>query len=150
MNIDIRLTDDAGDEIRNAIRDPLVAYNAQKVGPSNYKSLAVVISDASDTILGGLSGGTAYGWLYIEFLFVPEPLRGQGLGTKLMTRAEAEVIARGCHSAALDTHEFQARDFYQRMGYECFGELDNYPAGFSRYFMRKALSLESDSRTEEL
>jgi len=70
---------------------------------------------------------------------VPESMRGKGLGTQIMGQAEAEARARGCHSAWLDTFEFRARGFYEGLGYSCFGELPDYPVGFSRYFMRKAL-----------
>jgi hypothetical protein len=48
-------------------------------------------------------------------------------------------LKRGCHSAWLDTFEFQARGFYERLGYSCFAELRDYPPGFARYFMKKAL-----------
>ncbi len=80
-----------------------------------------------------------YDWLFVELLFVPDALRGRGVGSDLMTRAETEALTRGCHSAWLDTFEFQARGFYERLGYTCFGELPNYPAGAARYFMKKAL-----------
>ena len=75
----------------------------------------------------------------VELLFVPESLRGQGIGAQLMERAETEGRRRGCGNAWLDTFEFQARGFYERLGYRCFGELANYPPGFSRFFMTKAL-----------
>jgi len=62
--------------------------------------------------------------------------RGQGVGTELMRRGEAEAVARGCHGVWLDTFEFQARGLYERLGYTCFGELENYPVG-PRFFMSK-------------
>ena len=140
MTFTIRTTDEVDDAVRSAIVGPLVAYNEQKTGTNDHKPLAVVDRDADNCVIGGLWGRTAYGWLFVELLFVPESLRGKGLGTDLMRRAEAEAVARGCHSAWLDTFEFQARGFYERLGYSCFGELENYPVGFSRYFMKKALS----------
>ena len=75
----------------------------------------------------------------MELLAVPESMRGQGIGTELMRRAEREAVVRGCRNAWLDTFEFQARPFYEKLGYTCFGELADYPPGFSRYFLRKAL-----------
>ena len=57
-----------------------------------------------------------YDWLLVELLFVPDSLRARGLGSELMKRAETEALARGCHSAWLDTFEFQAREFYERIG----------------------------------
>jgi GNAT superfamily N-acetyltransferase len=101
----------------------------------------MVVEDSEAGLVGGLWGRTAYDWLFVELLFVPESLRGRGLGSELMKRAEDEALGRGCHSVWLDTFEFQARGFYERLGYTCFGELPNYPTGSARYFMRKALRL---------
>ena len=56
-----------------------------------------------------------------------------------MSMAEGEAMKRGCHAAWLDTFEFQARAFYERIGYSCFGTLPDFPKGSSRYFMSKAL-----------
>jgi GNAT superfamily N-acetyltransferase len=136
----IRLTDQADESIRKAIVEPLIAYNQAQTGRSDLRPLVIAVEDSKGTVVGGLWGRTAYDWLFVELLVVPQSLRGRGLGTALMQRAENEAIARGCHSAWLDTFEFQARGFYERLGYECFGELQNYPPGFARYFMRKALS----------
>jgi ribosomal protein S18 acetylase RimI-like enzyme len=33
----------------------------------------------------------------------------------------------------------QALTLYRRLGYEIFGELKDYPAGYNRYFLRKRL-----------
>ena len=55
-----------------------------------------------------------------------------------MAQAEARAIARDCHSAWLDTFSFQARGFYEKLGYEEFGRLD-YPPMHKRHFMRKLL-----------
>ena len=63
--------------------------------------------------------------------------RGQGVGRALMGHAEAHARERECHSAWLDT--FQARGFYEALGYVPFGELEDYPPGQSRYFLRKRL-----------
>lgn len=135
----IRVSDEADDETRRAIREPLVAYNDKRAGASGYRPLVVSIIDSQCAAIGGLWGHTAYGWLFTELLLVPENLRGQGLGKQLMQRAETEALARGCHAAWLDTFEFQAREFYERLGYSVFGQLEDYPAGFRRHFMMKKL-----------
>jgi GNAT superfamily N-acetyltransferase len=135
----IRMTDVPDDALRNGILAPLVAYNQAKTGRSDHRPLIVAIDDNEGRVVGGLWGRTAYDWLFVELLVVPEPLRGRGIGTDLMTRAEREAISRGCHSAWLDTFEFQARGFYERLGYTCFAQLGDYPAGTTRYFMKKAL-----------
>jgi len=100
-----------------------------------------VVEDSEAGMVGGLWGRTAYDWLFVELLVVPESLGGRGLGSELMKRAEDEALGLGCHSAWLDPFEFQARGFYERLGYTGFGVLLQSAAGFARYFMRKALRL---------
>lgn len=138
MSFAIRTADGDHESVHKAVLDSLIAFNDAKAGESGFRPLALAIEDERGHVIGGLSAATAYGWLFVELLFVPDQLRGQGLGTELLRRAEAEAAARGCHSVWLDTFEFQARGFYERLGYSCFGELKNYPAG-SRYFMTKRL-----------
>jgi len=124
---------------RAAIGRPLREYNESKAAPSQYRHLAVLIEDAAGQVVGGLWGNTAYDWLTVYFLAVPPALRGRGIGAEVLRLAEDEATRRGCHGVWLDTIEFQARGFYERLGYVCFGELPNYPAGFSKFFMRKLL-----------
>ncbi|MDM0075758.1 GNAT family N-acetyltransferase [Variovorax sp. J2P1-59] len=140
MEYTLALTDVADEETRKSILAPLVAYNDSQAGPSKGRPLVVEIKDEAGAVIGGLWGYTGYGWLFTQLLVVPASLRGQGIGTKLLQLAEAESMARDCHSAWLDTFEFQARTFYERIGYVCFGELPGYPTGFSRYFMKKQLT----------
>jgi GNAT superfamily N-acetyltransferase len=135
----IELSETADDILRNAIARPLIAYNRQQTGIADQRPLALVIRNDDGEVTGGLWGRTGYGWLFVELLVVPESLRGQGIGAELLRRAEAEAVSRGCRSAWLDTFEFQARGFYERLGYRCFGELANYPVGFARYFMTRDL-----------
>ena len=124
----------------HAILEPLVAFNTERTGTQDHRPLVLAITDGAGRVVGGLWGRTAFGWLHVELVFVPDSLRGRGVGTQLMRRAEAEALVRGCRHAWLDTFEFQARGFYERLGYRCFGELANFPAGFARYFMTKRLA----------
>ena len=142
MNYTLTVDNSADEEIRKVILASLVAFNTSKTGPGNGAALAVVLRDATGSVTGGLWGSTGYGWLFTQLLVVPEAMRGQGIGSEIMRCAEREAISRGCHSAWLDTFEFQAREFYEGMGYVCFAELPDYPAGFARFFMKKALRAE--------
>jgi GNAT superfamily N-acetyltransferase len=139
MEYTLTLTDSADEEVRKAIVATLVAYNESQAGPSQNRPIAILIRDRANAIVGGLWGHTGYDWLFTQLLVVPASLRGRGVGKQIMQLAEREATARGCHYAWLDTFEFQARAFYERIGYVCFGELSNYPPGFSRFFMKKAL-----------
>lgn len=126
------------DRLRNAIQQPLRSFNEALAGPSGFQLLAVSLEDEAGTVCGGLWGHTAYGWLYIQLLAVPEAARAQGQGRQLMAAAEAEALQRQCHSAWVDTI-FGARGFYERLGYRVFGELPQHPKGFTRSFLHKSL-----------
>lgn len=114
---------------------PLRAYNIAQAGDPRIQQVAILIDDAQ----GGLWGRISYDWLFVELLAVPEAARGTGLGRQLMD--QAEVIAReaGCSGIWLDTYEFQARGFYEKLGFTLFGTLPDHPVGQSRFFMMKQL-----------
>lgn len=139
MDYQLSLTDEGDEALRQAILGPLAEYNTAQAGPSGNRPLVVRVASPHGEVLGGLWGYTGYGWLFTQLLVVPEALRGHGVGRQVLHLAEQEARARGCHGAWLDTFEFQARGFYERLGYECFGELGDYPPGYSRFFMKKAL-----------
>jgi len=141
--MDVRLELSANDRQsdRAAIFDPLIEYNKAIVGDPVLLPLNILVRGDGETVLGGLTACTAYGWLSIDLLYLPEDLRKQGLGKRLLQAAESEAIVRSCHSARLDTHEFQgARGFYEKNGYETYGEIADYPTGYPRYFMKKSLA----------
>ena len=128
-------------QIRAVLLNLMMTYNESKTGPSGFALLAVTLDDAeTGRVIGGLWGRTVYDWLFVEFLFVPEPLRGQGLGTALLRTAEEEAVARQCIGACLDTFDFNAPGFYRKLGYEEFAALDSPRHGFKRHFLAKRLA----------
>lgn len=143
MTISLIVTDEVDDEIRRAILAPLVEYNTSQAGPSGGRPLAVLVKNDVGEITGGLWGNTGYEWLFTQLLVVPAQARGRGVGSEIRRLAEQEAVRRGCHGAWLDTFGFQARGFYERLGYTCFGELADYPSGHARFFMKKQLPLSS-------
>ena len=76
--------------------------------PGAVKPLHVMIKDGAGQVVGGLSGRTYWDWLEIDDLFVPENLRGQGLGSSLLQTAETMAIGRGARHCFLSTFAFQA------------------------------------------
>lgn len=135
----IQLSDAPPDAARQVIVNGLVAYNQSRTGIADHRPLALLLHDEQGDVVGGLWGRTAYAWLFVELLFVPETLRGRGVGRALMQEAEDEARARGAVGVWLDTFGFQARPFYEALGYRVFGEIADYPPGFSRYYLQKRL-----------
>ena len=56
-----------------------------------------------------------------------------------MQKAEQIALEHGCVGVWLDTFAFQARPFYEKLGYTCFGQIDDHPRGSARYFLQKRL-----------
>lgn len=132
---------DRPDDAYMPIWAPLLRFNQDTVGNAQGEAFALTVcAPRSDEVLGGLWALSLWGSFYIGLVVTPETARGQGLGTELMRRAEAEALARGCSTMWLDTYAFQARAFYERLGFRVFGQIDGPAPVFPRYFMSKTLA----------
>ena len=121
------------------IRSALTAFNEGVVGSDGHTALNLVEYDARGEIVGGLIGGSYWGWLYIDILWVREDARRKGLGSRLLMAAEEQARARGCHHVHVDTMSWQAPLFYQKHGYEVIGILPDIPKGNQKYLLMKQL-----------
>jgi GNAT superfamily N-acetyltransferase len=136
----VELTDAPSPEAEEVVEGGLARFNEQQAGIADYRRLAVIARDrATREVLGGLTGRTSLGLLFIDLFFLPESLRGGGLGSRMLLLAEEEASRRGCCAAVLYTISFQAPGFYERHGYRVFGEIPCHPPGTSRLFMTKTL-----------
>jgi ribosomal protein S18 acetylase RimI-like enzyme len=121
----------------HTVKQHLLEFNNQHAEPEHYQRLLLLVRDDSGKITGGLLGYTHWHWLFVQNLWVAESLRGAGYGRKLLQLAEDEARQRGCEHAYLDIFDFQARGFYEKPGYELFGQLEDYLPGHTRYFLQK-------------
>jgi len=120
--------------------DRLYEFNVAATGIDNGRLLAIFARDASGTITAGLSGWTWGDCCRIDKLWVREDLRGGGLGRRLLCTAEREAARRGCRLVALDSHSFQAPEFYRKLGYELWAALDGYPSPHRQCYLRKTIA----------
>ena len=121
------------------VRGGLKAFNDAKVGADGHRALNFVERDEAGKVIGGILGGTYWGWMYVDILWVHEEHRGRGIGTRLLLQAEREAVTRGCHHVHLDTMSWQAPEFYQKRGYEVIGVLQDIPEGNQKYLLQKKL-----------
>jgi GNAT superfamily N-acetyltransferase len=128
------------DDVRAAVETLLEQFMTDRVGAPQREPFALAIVDErSSETLGGLWAMSLWGSFYVNVVFVPEAMRGRGLGTELLRRAEEEARARACWHMWLDTYDFEARPFYERLGFELFGQLQGPAPYYPRHFMRKVL-----------
>ena len=90
-------------------------------------------------IAGGVIGAVHYEWFCVDLMWVREDLRGRGYGHRLLMLAEEAARERGAKHAYLDTFSFQAPGFYEKHGYQVFGELRDFPPGHTRTYLAKQL-----------
>jgi GNAT superfamily N-acetyltransferase len=133
---------DFSDFLQGRIREFNNAHSAHHLAirePGAVTALSLKLAGPDGQVIGGLSGSTYWGWLYIDYLFVPDELRGRDLGSRLMAMAEQVAVERGCKHAYLTTFGFQAPRFYEKLGFEVAGRLEDYPPGVTYYWMKKDL-----------
>ena len=121
------------------IRAELFRFNSDRVGDDGHTPLNIVEYDEEGNIIGGILGGTYWGWMYVDILWVHENHRGCGIGSKLLAAAEKEAKTRGCHHVHLDTMSWQAPEFYKKHGYIIVGILPDIPSGNQKYLLMKEL-----------
>ena len=143
----IAIEDSPSPEDISAVQEGLHSYNLARAGDGQFQRLSIIVRDGAGDVVVGLFGETFWDWLHISILWVDEALRGKGYGSQLIAAAEAEALKRNCRNSFLDTHSFQARPFYERLGYEVFGVLEHYPGEHKRIFLQKALLSEPDEST---
>ena len=119
-------------ELANLIR----AYNR---APSKSEPLNIYLEDEEGNLVAGMVAETFGNWLEIEYLYVSDDLRGQGIGSKILEMAENESRNRGCKYSFVDTFNFQAPKFYEKHGYKEVFALKEYPYTGERYYYTKEL-----------
>ena len=135
---DLTIEDEPRREDVALLDERLYEFNAAATGVDDGRWLAIFVRDADGAIVAGLHGWTWGGTGFVQAIWVDKRLRGHGLGSRLIAAAEAEAVRRGCRQMHLDTHSYQAPDFYRRLGYEAIGELPSWPRDKdARIYFRK-------------
>lgn len=135
----VALEADDRDEVLQALMSGMKAFNGAAVpGLTSHKIVAAVRND-SGNMVGGVIGRLSADSVYVEIVYNDEAIRGMGLGTEAMLLVEAEAKRLGAVEAWLYTMSFQAKPFYEKIGYHMFAELNWMGGKHKRQFMRKDL-----------
>ena len=139
--VTINLTEAPDDAERAVIADGLRAYNEAQAGYSDSRPLNILARDPeTNRVVGGLLGRTSLGLLRVDLFFLPQDLRRNRLGSRILAIAEQEAKQRGCTRAVLSTLHFQAPGFYLKQGWEVAARIECEPPGHTRFYMTKKLS----------
>ncbi|NQU68203.1 MAG: GNAT family N-acetyltransferase [Candidatus Marinimicrobia bacterium] len=124
------------------VSEGLQSHNTKYVGGIAIEEelkFAVFARDDVGNIIGGIRAVTFWDWVNIEVIWVKDSFRLTGIGKQLLKKAEEYSKRNKLHSVCLETTSFQALEFYKKLGYVVFGELDDFPKGHTMYYMKKVL-----------
>ena len=108
------------------IRESLDRFNNEHVGDDGHTPLHIAAYDDDGRIIGGILGGTYWGWMYIDILWVHENHRRRGLGSELLQKAEEEALQRSCHHVHVDGRHPR---FIKRTGMKSLVSFPIFPKG---------------------
>lgn len=138
----MRIIQENNEEVSQYIRERLIAYNAEQL-PEEVKSkketAAFTVRDEAGGIVGGVTCTLFWQHMHIDFLWVEETKRKEGLGAKLLAEAENFAKKKGARLIKLDSFSFQAPHFYEKHGYTVYGKLEDHPVGHTQYYLVKRL-----------
>ncbi|GHO57095.1 hypothetical protein KSB_55700 [Ktedonobacter robiniae] len=99
----------------------------------------ILVVDKDGQWQGGTTAEIYWNWLELRGFWLPDTLRGQGLGSSILAQVENIGKEHGASKVLLTTFEFQGRTFYERHGYKVVGVVEDYPPGTNYYTMVKVL-----------
>lgn len=117
----------------------MLSYHASKGHPRKVDKFSITIKDENGKLAGCVMATCLYNGMEITSLWVDEDARGRGLGQKLMELVEAEGKKRGMSFAYTNTFTWQAPEFYEKLGYQLYGKLENFPTDNQLSYYRKDL-----------
>jgi GNAT superfamily N-acetyltransferase len=138
----VEVEETPGERDARVVTEGLRDFNRVVIGDANEVQLGVFVRDASGRVVGGLLGHVKWRWVYVAKLWLPDGLRGLGVGTRVMRAIEEYARANDCLGIYLDTFEYQALPFYEKLGYAQFGVLDGYPPGYRQFHLFKTMRNE--------
>ena len=126
------------------LNDGIMENAKEKKGMKQIEFFAFFIRDEEGRIVGGCGGDNVFGCFFVAQLWVAEPLRNKGYGTKLMRAAEKTAIENGCHFMAVNTMDWEALDFYKKLGFYVEFERRGFDKNSIFYFLRKNLGADAN------
>ena len=131
----IDLNEEQVEDIEERLEDFDESYITYKMDGE----IQIGIEDDGKLVAGLDACITNFKILYVSTVFVDEEYRRKGLGARLMREMEKRAAAMGVNMIRLDTYDWQGKEFYETLGYECVGHYENKEDGFSEYFYLKRL-----------
>lgn len=130
---------DLNDDQVEAIEERLEDYDEKHITYKMEGFIRIGMEENGELIAGLDACVTTFKILYVSTLFVDEKYRRKGIAKQLILEMEKRAKAMGVNTVRLDTFDWQGKEFYEALGYECVGHYENSDDGYAEYFYRKSL-----------
>jgi GNAT superfamily N-acetyltransferase len=88
---------------------------------------------------GSIVGKIFLNWLHVDLIWVADAHRRKGIGRRLMKQAEDKARELGLTGIEVWTQNWQAPEFYRKLGYDEFAVIDDFTPGGKRHAFRLTL-----------
>jgi ribosomal protein S18 acetylase RimI-like enzyme len=137
----VKIVSPAEKGFKKVLGRKLDTHNRAAIGSNfDWKNVEVEAKNARGKLVGGLYGGTYWGWLHVKMLWVDKVYRKQGVGTELIKKAGILAKKRGCKYVCLSTFSFHAPGFYRKLGFKRYASLKPFIKGSTRFYLYKKIS----------
>jgi len=127
------------DALKTQIYDGFSRHAIAMTGHDGKKNQIVFVAMDNEIFAGAVAIEIFWGALHIKYAYVSDDYRHQGLGTRLMDYALAYGQRNHCPFAFVETMNFQALEFYEKIGFKLEFTRTGYSYGTSFHYLRKDL-----------
>jgi len=131
-----RLSEEELEKIEKGFSD--IAYKAKELPP--IENFCINLYQDMNSLKASIYGSLYYGCMHIDTIFVDEDLRGRGHGKELVRLAENFAVKKNCLFITVSTMDWEARGFYEKLGYMPEYERKGYIKDSILYSLIKHLS----------
>ncbi|WP_438725415.1 GNAT family N-acetyltransferase [Enterococcus sp. DIV1368c] len=93
--------------------------------------------------MGGAVASLFGNTLHLSLLAVDQSYRHEGIGSRLIEAVQQTALENQCLYMTVNTQDYQAREFYERHGFEVFASVENMPfVGTTKFYLKQQIANE--------
>ncbi|BAO07502.1 GNAT family N-acetyltransferase [Enterococcus mundtii] len=93
--------------------------------------------------IGGAVASLFGNTLHLSLLAVDQSYRHEGIGSRLIEAVQQTALENQCLYMTVNTQDYQAREFYERHGFEVFASVENMPfVGTTKFYLKQQIANE--------
>jgi ribosomal protein S18 acetylase RimI-like enzyme len=134
------LQEPLSEELKKKVYEGFHEHSLQKMGVDLLQDPISFIAKINNEIVGTVVVQPFWGALHLKYVWVKEENRGKGFGKKLLEYALSFGKKNDYRFAFVETMNFQAPMFYQKLGFTIDFIRSGYSHETSFYYLSKKLS----------